>query len=91
MSQADPIRCLNGFYMGVKVQNVPSDMERESIFMGYCTIRQHGKAGYRPFEPGVIVYLDAPLSSMHKLSCRTLMVDILFSQPCVCVCLRVCV
>ena len=89
MSQADPIRCLNGFFMGVKVQNVPSDMEKESIFMGYRTIRQHGKAGYWPFQPGLIVYLDAPLSLMHKLSCRTLMVDILFSQPCVCVCVCV--
>lgn len=43
MSQADPIRCLNGFYMGVKVQNVTSDMERESIFMVDCPGRQHGK------------------------------------------------
>ena len=49
MRQVDPIRCLNGFYMGVKVQNVPSDMERESIFMGHRAIQQHGKAGYRPF------------------------------------------
>lgn len=28
MSQLDPIRCLNGFYMGVKVQTVPSDVGR---------------------------------------------------------------
>lgn len=44
MSQVDPIRCLNGFYMGVKVQNVPSHMERESIFMGHRPSRQHGKS-----------------------------------------------
>lgn len=45
MSQVDPIRCLNGFYMGVKVQNVPSDMERESIFMEHPLPRLlHGKS-----------------------------------------------
>lgn len=44
MSQVDPIRCLNGFYMGVKVQNVPSDMERESIFMVHHPTRQNGKS-----------------------------------------------
>lgn len=33
MSQVDPIRCFNGFYMGVKVQSVPSDVQREFIFM----------------------------------------------------------
>jgi len=60
MSQVDPIRCLNGFYMGVKVENVPSDMERESIFMVHHPGNTE-KAGYRPFEPGVIVYLDASL------------------------------
>lgn len=35
MTRADPIKCLNGFYTAVKVQNVPSDMEMESIFMMY--------------------------------------------------------
>lgn len=50
--QVDPIRCLNGFYMGVKVQNVPSDMESESIFMVRRPAGNTEKAGYRPFEPG---------------------------------------
>lgn len=44
MSQVDPIRRLNGFYTGVKVQNVPSDMERESIFMAHRPGRQHRRS-----------------------------------------------
>lgn len=45
MSQVDPIRCLNGFYMGVRVENVPSDMERgEEIHIHGASPRQHRKS-----------------------------------------------
>lgn len=48
-SRVDPIMCLNGFYTGVKVENVPSDIERGSMFMLH-RLSDAEKAAGRPFE-----------------------------------------